>query len=936
MNIIKFQDFHKQQNHPVTIYADTESLNIKVNLCNKCNVTATEEHMKECECKNITESKQQLLSFGLYSVIADEYKNIFPSLNVTFSDENERNVHLKFIEIVKKYTTQVQRIIEETNIPYNNKLPFEMNNINECHICKGKIVKKDIVIDHVIDHDHLTGKIRGIAHKSCNFKFSLKGKAVHIIFHNFKKYDCRMLIESFGMGEVNVKPIVQNSENFKTVTLDWIKPMKKYNPKTDQVEVMNVTIKAQFIDSYAHLPASLNQLVKNLTTTKRKLKYVFRNLSKEFPKDEEFKLLLRKGVYPYDYMDNFEKLQETSLPPQEDFYNRLTDSNISDEDYQHAQKVWNVFKMKTLQDYHDLYLKTDILLLADVCETHKFLAMKYYNLNPWWYVTTPSFAWSAMLKKTNIKLEPIFDIDMYNFIMKAKRGGISFCPKKHAIANNIDIKDYDPTKPQTHILYFDCNNLYGRGMMEHLPISGFTWLKESQCKDILTKIIIEEENKIGYLLEVDILLPKSKHEDHSDFPLLPEHIKPPCEKHCETGNSENCLDCKRKNVKLINHHWNHYNYVVDSCYLRVALKNGYQVSKIHKVLQYNQSTWMKDYITFNTQRRNESKDEFSKDFFKLMNNSVYGGTLLQAEKFVNFEFVSTPEKFKKHFRFPENIKNVNIYKHCDFCNNKNSELNKCECIIGLEKRRKKTMITRPVYVGVKILEKSKAIMADLWQKINKKLGDRIQLIMSDTDSFLIQVESDNIYRDFYEKFQDDLDLSNCDFDGTPLPKHMDLNKHKKKVGKLKNELPPHPFFTKENEIKYTVIESVVALRSKCYSVKTNEEAWKEDNKEYAMKKNKGISKTNIKKITHENYKHVLQTGEIISVIERAMRSKNQQITFQLYNKEALNDKDDKRNILSNGVDTLPYGYEGPEVVKRDANEAAYRTLRTVNDLRGVP
>ena len=134
-------------------------------------------------------------------------------------------------------------------------------------------------------------------------------------------------------------------------------------------------------------------------------------------------LLIRKGVFPYDWFDCFDKLNVTELPPKEAFYSKLTDEHISDEDYAHAQKVWKTFYMNTMNDYHDLYMKSDVLLLADVFENFRKICMKYYGLDPVYYYTIPSLAWDAMLKMTKVKLELLTNHEMHLMIENGKRGG---------------------------------------------------------------------------------------------------------------------------------------------------------------------------------------------------------------------------------------------------------------------------------------------------------------------------------------------------------------------------------------------------------------------------------------------------------------------------------------------------------------------------------
>ena len=185
----------------------------------------------------------------------------------------------------------------------------------------------------------------------------------------------------------------------------------------------------RFIDSFKFMAASLDKLVNNLP------KDDFINLSLYYSGDK-FNLLARKGVYPYEYMDSFEKLKETKLPPKEAFYCRLNDGGISDEDYAHAQKVWSMFKMEYFKDYHELYNKVDVLLLTDVFENFRNICLENYELDPAHYYTAPGLAWDAALKVTGVNLVLLSDIDMLLMVEKGITGGVSMISNRYGKANN--------------------------------------------------------------------------------------------------------------------------------------------------------------------------------------------------------------------------------------------------------------------------------------------------------------------------------------------------------------------------------------------------------------------------------------------------------------------------------------------------------------------
>ena len=229
-----------------------------------------------------------------------------------------------------------------------------------------------------------------------------------------------------------------------------------------------------FIDSFAFLGTSLDKLAKNLEDDE----YIY--TKKYYSDPVQFNLVKRKGVYPYDYMDSSIRFNETELPPREEFYSQLTDTNISEDDYRHAKDVWNTFGLKNIGEYHDLYLQTDILLLVDVFENFRKTCLAYYRLDPLHYVSAPGLAWDAMFKMTGINLELMTDIDMQLFIEKSLRGGISYIAHRHAEANNKYMENYDISKLISYIIYLDANNLYGWAMSKPLPYGNFRWV-EADC-----------------------------------------------------------------------------------------------------------------------------------------------------------------------------------------------------------------------------------------------------------------------------------------------------------------------------------------------------------------------------------------------------------------------------------------------------------------------
>ena len=242
----------------------------------------------------------------------------------------------------------------------------------------------------------------------------------------------------------------------------------------------------------------------------------------------KFVMLLIKGVYPYEYMDGWDKFNEKSIPSKESFYSSLTMENITEMDYIDANNIFKTFKINNLRDYHDLYVKSDTLLLVDVFENFRKACIETYELDPAHFISLPGLAWQACLKKTEVELELLTDYDMLLMIEEGIRreGGICHAVHRYAKANNRYMKDYDESKESSYIQYLDANNLYGAAMSEKLPMNGFKWV--SDILGIDKKFVLKSYNKSsskGYILETDVDYPSKLHKLHSDMPFLPERMK---------------------------------------------------------------------------------------------------------------------------------------------------------------------------------------------------------------------------------------------------------------------------------------------------------------------------------------------------------------------------------------------------------------------------
>ena len=411
------------------------------------------------ERENIVQFKnhqrQMLAPFVIHAdfeAITEKIQECEPNNNKSYTDKYQKHASCSYgYKVVccydNKYTKQVK--IYQGEEPIKKFIEEMLNAVQYCEkIIKTKF-KKPLKMSSE-DEQHFNAAIE------CH---------IWHYFHNLRGYDSHFIMQEIGtIGkeyELYINCIPNNMEKYMAFMLG------KH---------------LVFLDSFQFMSSSLDRLLANLP--KDKFKY-----TSEVFKKEKLELMTQKGVYPYDYMDSFERFNETQLPSKDDFFSQITQDAITDEQYCHATKVWGTFNLQTMGDYHDLYLKSDILLLADVFENFRSTCLQYYKLDPCHYYTSPGLSWDAMLKMTDIKLELMTDIDMFQFIEKGTRGGISYIANRYGEANNKYMKEYNKEKPSKYIMYLDANNFFGYAMSQYLPTGGFKWLTEKQIDKIMNKTV---------------------------------------------------------------------------------------------------------------------------------------------------------------------------------------------------------------------------------------------------------------------------------------------------------------------------------------------------------------------------------------------------------------------------------------------------------------
>ena len=513
-------------------------------------------------------------------------------------------------------------------------------------------------------------------------------------------------------------------------------------------------------------------------------------------------------------------------------------------------------------------------------KTFVIFCITNYNLDPAYYYTAPGLSWDALLKKTKVNLELLSDCDMLLMIEHGIRGGISTISNRYGQANNIYMEEkYDESEPDKYITYLDANNLYGWAMCKKLPVNGFKWMNEKELLNWRTlstlygceklhmgrdfKQVNENEWQFlkcitatyGCILEVDLEYPEELHNLHNDYPLAPERL------------------IVNKVEKLIPNLADKEKYVVYHENLKQYESLGLKITKIHRGIIFRESDWMKEYIDLNTGLRAKANNDFEKDFFKLMNNSVFGKTMENIRNRVDIQLVNSEEKAKMLAAKPN-------FKHCTI-------FSKRLCAIDMIK--KWLNFDKPVYIGACILDRSKILMYDFhYNYILPKYGEKAKLLFTDTDSLAYEIETKDFYKDIASDITAKFDTSNFPKDH---PSKIYTTVNKKVVGMFKDEAGGEQ------------IVEFVGLRSKLYSYKML--------KGMEEKKCKGLKKPVVKKsIKFDDYKKCLFGGGKQYRKMYNIRSHKHEVFTEELNKIALSADDDKRKIMSDKIHTLAYGHYG--------------------------
>ena len=544
---LKFEDYHMKVPVPRRVYADFECINQPQNTPNVL-------------------FKQIPIAVGYYviSPFGNYYYSYF-GIDCTTWFVNRM---LTLVKIASKYF----KTNLELEMSQEEEVQFQL--AEECWLCENPLDNTK-----VRDHDHLTGKYRGAAHNICNINCKQRSSSfIPIFFHNFSGYDCHLILEELLTEAYN--------QNYNPTII----PKSLENYVSVQVGCL------RFLDSYRFLSSSLDKLVKSLDN--------FPIMKLERMSDDLFK---KKLVYLYEYL-NIDNFQEPLNLTKEDYWSTLTQSYPSDDDIKRTQEIIDKNYMKNGQDLTMLYLKMDVLQLADVFENFVESSTREYKINPLYSYSLPGYTWKAGLKLTNIKLDYIKCKELLLLLENNIRGGIS------SVMGNRHVQS-DENK---QILYIDANNLYGWAMSQYLPIGEFEKLnfpEDNELEQIVADLrFIPDDNEYGFFIECDLEYPVEIKEKTKNFPFCPYQTKADPNLFSGYMNNVNQPNYKPTSKPMCDV-TNKSKYMIHYRMFKFYLNQGMKVTKIHTIYKFKQSPWLGKYIDHNTQKRTVAKSNVEKDLY---------------------------------------------------------------------------------------------------------------------------------------------------------------------------------------------------------------------------------------------------------------------------------------------------------------------------------
>ena len=837
----KFINYRLKVCTPLIGFFDFECINQKEKCC-KCDVW-----VQDCSCELSTGSKVR----PIYTQIPVSYAWV-----VIDTVHNKTLIHDMycgpdaakiFLEKILLYQTEFKNMLTAYKMIYPILTKQQQHNFYmaaKCYLCDAPFTPENI---KALDHCHFSGKYLGAAHQSCNLNRQQRMMQIPFFAHNFTAYDTHPLlhaIATYGPPNIPLKILPRNSE-----------------------KVFSLSYGAyEFKDSLAFLQCSLGTLTENLVSSGHK----FNLLSQcaMFNQNNDYSLLLRKGVYPYEGFNSITELMSTAtLPNPSAFFSNLTGKSITPQEYQHAQNVWQTYKIKSMSEYTNFYCMLDVILLAECFLAFRDAMFRAFSLDPAQCLTLSMYSYNAMLYVTKAEIQLLSDPKMYTMIQKGIRGGVSFINERFV--------KREPR--QTELIYLDAVNLYGLCQSQKLPIGDFKFLSQKTItKTDFTKIDCSKSK--GYILEVDLSYPKKVQDLHQSFPLAPENlivtndiISPYSQKALHA-----CYSKTRKinDKKLTATFKDRKKYVLHIKNLQLYLQLGMKLKKIHRVISYSQSNFLRKYIMFCTKLRQQAKNSFEVGLFKLMSNACYGKFLENLTARSRSYFCRKKTFYDKYVSSPF-FQSQMIF-------------NPTASIVHL--KHDTVTLKRPYAVGFCILEYAKHFMYDNYYNFFQPRLNNASVIFSDTDSLLLKV--DNLSQDeIFSRIKSKIDFSNYP------PEHKNYNtNHKAELGFFKNELKGEK-----------IMVNFVGVRSKTYAYSTVP-ASNIMNEPTPKLVCKGVNARGLANLSFDHFFSVVKNIDTVHASTYNIQSKKHVLQVNKIRKVGFTSFDCKRYLLSCGIHSVPYGY----------------------------
>ncbi|KAG8456984.1 hypothetical protein KFE25_004587 [Diacronema lutheri] len=761
------------------------------------------------------------------------------------------------------------------------------------------------------DHCHYTGKYMGAAHSYCNLKRKVPVK-IPVLFHNMTGYDGHIIHQALAdpeiraLAENKISSLHVNTMKFKSLEIGRFK----------------------FLDSCAFLQGRLETLLDDVPDAD---KHFLREFAAEGDgPGRRFELLRRKLPFPYESQWYARRDESVETLCREDFHATLEHGWIEtidedtgkvtsstrgpvgykpDEYIARLKETCAELGVRTIGEMVKLYLRVDVEALADVLASFCSLAIGLAGIDPFHFVGLPSFANTTMMRITGARVRLISNMGWYRWFQMGIRGGVSMVRKRAAESNFPGSAEFDPGKPISRIQYMDFTSMYPSVMSQHLPIDCFDEVNIGEGDEAAAMRYVNDPMYGGFMtrggqpseefmtergavLEVDLHFPLETHDRLNDFPPAPCRMMVADEQlsASQVPTDDKGRSTRTPGYKLMSQLGDITKYIVHISALKLYCSLGVRVTKLHRVMTYKQTPWMRPYIELMAAKRAEAKSEFARSFFKLMMNAPFGKTMEDVSKHTKTIYTTRRSMIKRRINAPGflGMRQLDDDFAMAFFQPHETELNK------------------PVFVGQAVLDLSKAMMTSFYYGGLKAAFPRSELLMTDTDSVMVQMHVDSIEE--YQTAMRSLGSSWLDLsDLSPDDPLYDAS-HRKQLGYLTDETSGR------------LIQSFFGCRAKAYAYKLADD---ESAKFVCKGAPKRIAKAHFQM---DHYKRVLFQGEKVRVVSHSLDSdRDHRIFLRQKARIALTRYDDKCVLLPDGIHALAHGHYRAQAVA-DASRAGSNAM----------